>query len=272
MALDKEDYLEPVCVLSGQPGEAEPVHPVPIGRIMAKIRQDEDRNDWAAVEKHLLYWLAEAEANRDSRGLLTLHNELMGYYRKQGKQEPAFRHAEAADSLLRKLSMEETVTAGTTWVNIGTVREAFGDPDAALRFFTQARENYEKNLPSGDGRLGGLYNNMGLCLASLGRYADCREMYRKALDVMASQPNGELEQAITWLNLADALYAELGPEESEKQIEECLDRAAALLDTESLPRDGYYAFVCEKCAPVFGHYGWFVTEAELLKRAGAGRE
>jgi hypothetical protein len=50
-------------------------------------------------------------------------------------------------------------------------------------------------------------------------------------------------------------------------VEEYLDRAEVLLNTESLPRNGYYAFVCEKCAPVFGHYGYFATEAELKRRA-----
>ena len=39
------------------------------------------------------------------------------------------------------------------------------------------------------------------------------------------------------------------------------------INTESLPRDGYYAFVCEKCAPVFGYYGYFLTEQELNRRA-----
>ena len=40
-----------------------------------------------------------------------------------------------------------------------------------------------------------------------------------------------------------------------------------MMNTESLPRDGYYAFVCEKCAPVFGYYGYFLTERELNRRA-----
>ena len=69
------------------------------------------------------------------------------------------------------------------------------------------------------------------------------------------QEHGELEQAITWLNMADALEAERGAEAAEGEVEEYLDRAAALLDTASLPRNGYYAFVCEKCAPVSGTMG-----------------
>ena len=33
-------------------------------------------------------------------------------------------------------------------------------------------------------------------------------------------------------------------------------------------RDGYYAFVCEKCAPTFDYYGWF-AEAEKLNGEAA---
>ena len=163
--------------------------------------------------------------------------------------------------------MEDTVTAGTTWVNAGTVREAFGDPVGGLAFFEMARANYEKNLPADDGRLGGLYNNMALALTVCGRYGEAEDMFRRAIGVMAKQEHGELEQAITWLNMADAAEANLGAEEAELTAEEYLGRAEELLNEPSLPRNGYYAFVCEKCAPVFGHYGWFAAEAELRKRA-----
>ena len=267
MSLEKEDYVDPRCVLCGKPGEEESVQPVPVGRIMDKLREYEDRNDWPAVERHLKYWLAEAEANRDERGQLMLHNELMGYYRKQGKQEPALRNAEQAAALVEKLGMQDTVTAGTTWVNAGTVREAFGDPAGGLAYFERARANYEKNLPLNDGRLGGLYNNMALSLAVCGQYDEAMEMFRKAICVMKTQEHGELEQAITWLNMADAAEAAMGAENADATVEEYLETAEELLNTKSLPRNGYYAFVCEKCAPVFGHYGWFATEAELRKRA-----
>ena len=267
MNLEKEDYVEPTCALCGKPGEEAPREPVPVDRILTKLREYEDRNDWPAVEKHLLYWMAEARQNRDDRGRLTLHNELMGYYRKQGKKTEALDHAQQALELVRTLGMEKTVTAGTTWVNAGTVKEAFGDPAGALDCFERAKSNYESSLPPGDSRMGGLYNNMALALAACGRYEESMTMFRKALEVMTMQENGELEQAITWLNMADTMEAKMGPEASEMWTEECLNRAMELLDTDTLPRNGYYAFVCEKCAPVFGHYGHFAREEELNRRA-----
>ena len=272
MKLEKEDYLDPACPLCGKPGETESARPVPVDRIQRKLLEYEDASDWEGARRHLEYWLSEAEMNRDERGQLMLHNELMGFHRKQGNKETALSHAEAAEALITRLGMEDTVTAGTTHVNVGTVHENFRDPVGALDWFEKARENYERNLPGSDGRLGGLYNNMALALTSCGRWDEAKDMFRAALKVMAQQENGELEQAITWLNMADALEAELGPEEAAEYTDEYMDRAAELLDTESLPRNGYYAFVCEKCAPVFGHYGYFAEEAELRKRVEAIRE
>ena len=60
MNLKREDYVDPRCALCGKPGEEETIQPVPVGRIMDKLREYEDRNDWPAVERHLKYWLAEA--------------------------------------------------------------------------------------------------------------------------------------------------------------------------------------------------------------------
>ena len=270
VSLEKEDYVEPECALCGRPGEEQPLRRVPVDRIQEKLREYEDRSDWPGVERHLLYWLREATENRDRRGQLMLNNELMGYYRKQGKGQEARRYAETAMELVKSLGMENTVTAGTTFVNAGTVMEAFGDPAGGLSCFEQARENYERNLPPTDGRLGGLYNNMALALTALERYREAETMFRKALEIMGRQEYGELEQAITWLNLADLAEAEDGPEGAEGKIEEYLTRAEALLRTESLPRNGYYRFVCEKCAPVFGRFGWFITEQELRRAAAGG--
>ena len=52
----------------------------------------------------------------------------------------------------------------------------------------------------------------------------------------------------------------------------CMEQAEKLLNSEAVPRDAYYAFVCEKCAPVFGHYGYFMQEAELNRRAKGIRQ
>ena len=84
---------------------------------------------------------------------------------------------------------------------------------------------------------------------------------------MTHAEHGALEQAITYLNMADNAVAKLGILESEGVTEQYLDQAQRLLKLPELPQNGYYAFVCEKCAPVFGYYGYFLTQQELNRRA-----
>ena len=44
---------------------------------------------------------------------------------------------------------------------------------------------------------------MAISLAVGGRYGEATAMLRKAIGVMEKQENGEMEQAITWLDMAD---------------------------------------------------------------------
>lgn len=261
--LSKDDYEEPVCPLNMHPE----VTPIPVGRIIGKLDSFLNRNDYDAAERHLRYWLSEADACNDLRGKLTVLNEQIGLYRKTGKEAECLRAITDALALAGSAETEGSVACGTTLVNAATGYNAFGKAEEALPLYRKARLIYESALEAGDGRLGGLYNNMALTLAALGEYREAEELYHKAVSIMEKQENGSLEVAVTCLNLADLVLAESGPEAGEKEIEQYLLKAERLLDAENLPRDGYYAFVCEKCAPVFGYYGFFLTERELNRRA-----
>ena len=265
-----EDYKEPACPFCKDfYTEGEPVTAIPLSRIMEKLDEHLAKNDYAAAERHLFYWLAEAEAGHDGRGSLSLHNELMGHFRKQGKEKEARAHAEKALALLSALALKDSVTAGTTYINAATVYKAFGDAQAALPLYRKAESLYNAHLPAGDERLGGLYNNMGLALVDLTAYREAEEAYRRALSIMSEIPGREPECAVTHLNMATAAEEELGMENAESVIEEHLAEAEKLLETPGLPRNGYYAFVAEKCASVFGYYGHFAYADELKARAEA---
>ncbi|MBR1659115.1 MAG: tetratricopeptide repeat protein, partial [Oscillospiraceae bacterium] len=118
-----------------------------------------------------------------------------------------------------------------------------------------------------DPRLGGLYNNMGLALAATGRFGEAEALFRLALKQMEGTRYGPWEQAVTWLNLADTFTAQRGYEEAEEDVRLCLEQAEALLNRTEPVWDGYYAFVCEKCAPGFDHHGWFAFARELEERS-----
>lgn len=261
--IKKEDYEEPCCPFDLHPEKVR----IPVDRVIEKLDSYLDRNDYQSAERHLRYWAEEARAGSDKRGLLTVLNEQIGLYRKMGMEKEGIEAIENALSLADKMEIEDTVTFGTTLVNAATGYKAFEKTEKALALYKKARAVYESLLDADDGRLGGLYNNMALALAELQDFRQAEELYFKAIEIMSRQKNGELETAITYLNLADLVSAEKGFENGEEQINKYVNKAEELLNTESLPRDGYYAFVCEKCAPVFGYYGYFLLEQEFSKRA-----
>lgn len=246
---------------------------IPQQRVIQKLDEYMSRRDYAGAERHLNYWLEEAVAAHDVRGELVVRNELVGHYRKTGNREKALANAHRAVEIVDELDFGNTISAGTTFTNAATACNAFGENEVSLALFERAAAVYEGTPGTEAHLLGGLYNNMALTCVALGRFEQADALYRKALDTMATVTHGELEQAITYLNMADAatIQAQGAGDEAEAQcektIEQYLDRAMELLDTPGIPRDGYYAFVCEKCAPVFAHYGYFLADADLQQRA-----
>ena len=265
--LRAEDYAEPRCLLCDEPHGAtpKPKH-IPQQRVLAKFDEYTSRNDYQGAERHMLYWLEEARLGGDLQGQFQIRNELMGLYRKTAQEEKAFQCADDALSLARELGIEEQVGGATAFLNAATVCNAFDRSERALPLFEHARSVYEKNLPPDDPRMGGLCNNMALTLVSLGRFDEADTLFRRALDVMAGAPNGALERAITYLNMADAAFAQSG-NAADDTINDYLETALGLLENETLPHDGNYAFVCEKCAPTFIYYGWKAYGEELQERA-----
>ena len=220
--IPREDYVEPRCLLGMDPmGEEDTLRPIPQRRVMEKLDEYISRRDYDGAERHLKYWLEEAKMVRDMRGELLVRNELIGHYRKTGDRDGALENAAAAENLVERLGMENTVSAGTTWVNAATACNAFGENGRALVLFEKARNVYEKTAGVSPALLGGLYNNMALTYGALGRYDEALALYEKAFDTMGTMSGGELEQGITCLNMADAYAGKLGMEQAESRILRC---------------------------------------------------
>ena len=239
---------------------------ISIDRILLRLDEYLNKNDYVLAEKHLLYWLGEAKGNNDLKVELLVSNELMGLYRKLGKESDALSCAENALLRIEEAGIAAQVGAATTYLNAATVYKAFGRANESIPLFYKAKEIYERELEPTDTRLGGLYNNMALSFADLKDFDKAQELYDKAISIMSQSSEGDLEVAITYLNMATASEQRYGLLDAESAINEYLTLAQEILDAHTT-RDGYYAFVCEKCASVFGYYGWFFFENELVTRA-----
>lgn len=264
--MEIEDYTEPRCPFCTDMFKKN-IHRIPTGRVISKLDEYFNKNDYDGALSHLLYWLKEAEAEGDLDGVFTVKNELMGLYRKIGKMDEAIKHTEDVLALLKTMDNENSVSAGTAYLNAGTAYKAYQNPQKSIEYFEKAKAIYEENLDKDDSRLAGLYNNMALTLCDLSEFDKAYDYYNRAIAIMQKHENGLLDCAISYLNTANTKEAQLGLENAEKEINELLKKASDALDDESNEQNGYYAFVCEKCAPTFGYYGYFLYENDLKERA-----
>ena len=108
---------------------------------------------------------------------------------------------------------------------------------------------------------------MALALVDLKEFDEARKLYSSALTQCDKQENGVWEKAITFLNLASMVEEEKGLEDGCEEIDSFVKKAQECLNAKIDMYSGYYAFVCEKCATVFGYYGHFAFDAELRERA-----
>lgn len=264
---NKKDFVIQPCKTCSNPVS------IDMDRIRKKLDIHFDKKEFDQAERLINYWLVEAKNGNNERAELELQNECMGFCRKMNRRDDAILHAERAAELVRNLKLERTVGGATIYVNVATVYKAFDNANAAMAYFNKAKEVYEGNLKDDDKLLAGLYNNMALAAVDMRQYDAAEDLYKKAIDIMAKNEDGELDEAISYLNFADLLYARYKASADEDygkysdRIDEYVKKAWGLLNKDTTPHDEYYRFVCEKSANSFGFYGYFVYENELKKRA-----
>ncbi len=266
--LDKFDYAEPACALCDgkefyYPNPEAPLGRIPVSRVIDKVDSLFHKNDYTEAGRLLVYWKNEAVSLKDKQGELAMQSELVGYYRKQNDKEQGLAAVERALMLIDELKQGDTVSSATILINCATAYKAFDMAQAALPLYRRAETIYQANLPADDSRRGGLYNNMALALADVERFEEAEAAYDAALKVMTAVPRGGAEAAITYINLAH-LYEQWSRGD---EIKPCMDKAYTLLIDKALPRDGYYAFILEKCAPSFAYFGNEAVAEQLKKES-----
>ncbi|MCR5088905.1 MAG: tetratricopeptide repeat protein [Oscillospiraceae bacterium] len=241
------------------------LQPVPIPRILDKLESYLSLRDYEGAERHLLYWLSEAEDADDGQGQFALCNELIGHYRKTGKKREALCYAGRALEMIRVLELDESIAAATAYVNAATAYNAFEETEKAVRYFEKAKTIYEASPAVSPSRLGALYNNMGLAFTALKRFEEAMQLYEKAIEEMEKMAESAPELAVTLLNMADTVAARSGMLDGEARIRELLQAAYSYLKDEHIIHDSCFAFVCEKCIPAFSYYGFFSIASELQR-------
>ncbi|MBO4251042.1 MAG: tetratricopeptide repeat protein [Clostridia bacterium] len=266
--IDDFDYKEPSCALCGgkefyNPELAESKGRIPVKRIIEKADEYFNKNDLAGAKRHLEYWEKEAVDLADKNGELSVVNELLGLYRKNGDNENALRVIGRALALIEELKIADTVSAATILLNAATTYKAVGKADLSLPLYEKTLAIYKANLAATDERFGGFYNNYALALTDTGEYEKAEECYDNAIAVMENVKGGKPDLAITYVNLAH-FYEKTGDTD---KITDCLFKAYGLLNDDDNVKNGYYAYVLDKCAPSYKHFGYTKIFDDMIKEA-----
>lgn len=248
----------------------EPTGSIPILRIIDKLDSLFAKNDLAEAKRLLEYWEGEARALGDMRGLVEILSEQVGFYRSSGEKEKGLKAAEEAISILDEDDNSDSVANATIYLNCATTMKAFDEVKEAMPYYEKAKDIYERMLPEDDFRLAGFYNNYATALRDLdeSREDEAKACYDKAIAIL-KKLGGFSEIAVTYVNMALQVFgkAQESGEDCDDEIDELLGLAYDSLDDESIERDTDYAHTCEKCATVFGFFGYFIQKQELEERA-----
>ncbi|MDN6803249.1 MAG: tetratricopeptide repeat protein, partial [Bifidobacterium mongoliense] len=105
------------------------------------------------AEPYLQQAMADAENAGNDAGLLTVLNEIMGFYRSQGRHDENQWIVQRAIELGLRLQLPGSEAWTTTLINAATAMRAAGRYDQAQDLYHQALESAKATMPAHDRRL-----------------------------------------------------------------------------------------------------------------------
>ena len=223
-----------------------------ITRFIERLDGCFNRNDMKAARECIEYWENEARRLGDDRGLLTVLNEAVGFYRRSQKKNKALRAMEESLSLVEKLGLAQNHTGATIYINAATTLSFFGREEEALRLYDKAAGCYIGNNMTETYEYAALLNNKAGTLNELKRYDEAEESWKAAIEILKKVGFHDGEIAISLVMLAHLTFDR--DSASYEKVEALLDEAWAYLNSDNQAKDGNYAYVLRKCAPSFEYF------------------
>ena len=115
---------------------------IDIQRFLDRLDSCFDRNDMRAARECLTFWEGEARRLGDDRGLLTVLNEAVGFYRRTQKKGKALRAMEESLALTEALGVGDTPSGATVYINAATTLAFFGREEEGLSLYDKAAACY----------------------------------------------------------------------------------------------------------------------------------
>lgn len=223
-----------------------------IARFIERLDGCFNRNDMKAARECIEYWEAEARRLGDDRGLLTVLNEAVGFYRRSQKKSRALRAMEESLSLVEKLGLTWSPSGATIYINAATTLSFFGREEEGLRLYDRAAGCYKSSNLTETYEYAALLNNRAGTLNELKRYDEAEENWKEAIEILKTVGFHDGEIAISLAMLAHLTFDR--DNTAYQKVEALLDEAWEYLNSDNQAKDGNYAYVLRKCAPSFEYF------------------
>ena len=234
---------------------------VDVRRFIEKLDKCFMTNDLAAAEKLISDRAAEAESVGDDRGLLTILNEGLGFYRRTNDFDKAMDCIDKVVALIDKVGVQRKVSGATIYVNLATTMKAFGRASEGLKYYDMAESVYLDNGMEASYEYSALLNNRASALSELKRYDEAELNLMIAIDILKADGKHDGEVAVALINLAHVVYDR--DDGDTDRVEKLLDEAWEYINSDRQPHDANYAFIISKCAPSLKYFDR-ADEAEAL--------
>jgi tetratricopeptide (TPR) repeat protein len=138
--------------------------------------------------------------------------------------------------------------------------KAFGLAKEAMPYYEKAKLIYEDKLENDDYKLAAFYNNISSAYKDIGDRKKAEESCFTAIKILEGKRGYLGEIAVTFINIAH-IYYDADP--FDERVNEFMEKAWDLLNSEKNAHDGNFAFICSKCYPSFEYFGYFEQATKL---------
>ena len=176
------------------------------------------------VERYLTQALSEAEYENDRESMLAIYNELISFHRTTGENDKALYFCRQAMRLAKQMDIEDTISYGTTLMNVANANRTAGNLLEALGYYNKVHDIYMDQLGPHDILLAGYYNNIAQLYQELGDYDKAVDALEKSLVIIERHENAGAEIADTCANLGESLLRAGRLDEAKDRLEEAVRR------------------------------------------------
>lgn len=234
------------------PCGGEPQEHISVQRFIDRLDGCFAHNDLSGARECIQTWEAEARRLNDRRGLLSVLNEAVGFYRRTQKKSKALAAMRECVALVEQLGLQNTLSGATIYINAATTLSFFGQEEEGLLLYDKAAACYAESGKTDTYEYAALLNNRAATLNALKRYDEAETGWRQAIDVLRREGRHDGEIAISLVCLAHLTFDR--DDSAYDQVEALLDEAWECINSPRQARDGNYAYILRKCAPSFDYF------------------